>query len=518
MLQFRPTMPNPPLYPGTSNRPTMPAENWFSTSEFEDVWKTAFSDAKSAFPGLPKDVKPRQKREKGGALWTEIRKPSPGIQLLAIEFQTEVYPLSIRLKVWIDQHFPELYASLRSAKTPDIVGQQTVLFPDEEPRPSWKNQLKAKGITLLGLNYKVSDLSFLHDVDTAESKLQKMGAEFFEWLIDRIASTEGPSSDSKSTNEPSSEGYQKTPLPSLKPAMDVSKAKAGRPAQRAQDTAAENAPGAGNLNQLLNWEKALAAVTQLGGTANRSQVEAWILERDPSYNTSNLVDLYMMSVNSPARAGYSQNREPRRTDQDNRYDQLFKVGEAIFELYDPAQHGIWEIYSSSSSGNRFGVSIRRVSDPVEVAISVAEKDAEHAAAFDPTGIADARQRITADIVHRRGQPAFRKVLMDTYGQACAITGCNLPAVLEAAHIYPYKGAHTNVVSNGLLLRADVHTLFDLRLIAIDSATMSIRVSPELAGTEYELLGGSKLRLPKDRSHQASPEALDWHRCQCGWCN
>lgn len=108
--------------------------------------------------------------------------------------------------------------------------------------------------------------------------------------------------------------------------------------------------------------------------------------------------------------------------------------------------------------------------------------------------------------------------MNTYGQACAITGCNLPALLEAAHIYPYKGAHTNVVSNGLLLRADVHTLFDLRLIAIDSATMSIRVSPELAGTEYELLGGSKLRLPKYCSHQASPEALDWHRCQCGWCD
>lgn len=347
MLQFQPTMLNPSLYPDTSNRPTMLAENWFSTSEFEDMWKTAFSDAKSAFPGLPEDVKPRQKCEKGGALWTELRKPSPGVHLLAIEFRTEVYSLSIRLKVWIDQHFPELYASLRSGKTPNIAGQKTVLFPDEEPRPSWKNQLKAKGITLLGLNYKVSDLSFLNHVDTAESKLQKMAAEFFEWLIDRLASTEAPSSDSKSTNEPSSEGYRKTPLPSPKPAMDAGKAKSGRQAQPAQDRAPDNAPGAGNLNQLLNWEKALAAVTQLGGTASRSQVEAWILEGDPSYNTSNLVDLYMMSVNSPARVGYSHNREPRRTDQGNRYDQLFKVGEAIFELYDPAQHGIWEIYSSS---------------------------------------------------------------------------------------------------------------------------------------------------------------------------
>jgi hypothetical protein len=274
----------------------------------------------------------------------------------------------------------------------------------------------------------------------------------------------------------------------------------------------------GNLEDSRTWEKALAAVTQLGGTASRKQVADWILTRDPDYNTKNLADLYMMAVNSPGRTGYSQNEKPRRTDQNNRYDRLFKVGKGIFETYDPAQHGIWEIYSDASSGSRFGVSVRRVSNPVEEALAVAEDAAEQAAIFDPTDVADARKRVTADIIRRRGQPAFRKALMDAYDGACAITGCNLLAVLEAAHVHPYKGDHTNVVSNGLLLRADIHTLFDLGLIAIESETMVVRVSPKLKGTDYEKLDGSPLRHPKQNAHRVSPDALDWHWNLCGWCD
>lgn len=145
--------------------------------------------------------------------------------------------------------------------------------------------------------------------------------------------------------------------------------------------------------------------------------------------------------NSLGRTGYSQNEKPRRTDQGNFYDRLFKVGKGIFEIYDPVQHGIWEIYSDASSGSRFGVSIRRISNPVEEALEVAEDAAEQAANFDPTNVADARERVTADIIRRRGQPAFFKALMDAYGDACAITGCNLPTVLEAAHVAQMSRRH-----------------------------------------------------------------------------
>ena len=83
--------------------------------------------------------------------------------------------------------------------------------------------------------------------------------------------------------------------------------------------------------------------------------------------------------------------------------------------------------------------------------------------FDPSNIEDARKRISRMIAQRRGQSAFRNNLFDVYGGRCAITGCEVPDVLEAAHIFPYRGEDTNKVVNGLLLRADVHTLFDCGL-------------------------------------------------------
>ena len=90
---------------------------------------------------------------------------------------------------------------------------------------------------------------------------------------------------------------------------------------------------------------------------------------------------------------------------------------------------------------------------------------------DPTGTKNARERTLSLIVRRQGQPAFRRQLIAAYKGRCAITGCEVQAVLEAAHIVPYKGSKTNDPGNGLLLRADMHTLFDLRLVAVDVATM-----------------------------------------------
>jgi predicted restriction endonuclease len=107
-------------------------------------------------------------------------------------------------------------------------------------------------------------------------------------------------------------------------------------------------------------------------------------------------------------------------------------------------------------------------------------------------------------------------LLDAYGGSCAITGCNLALILEAAHVFPYKGAHTNVVGNGILLRTDIHTLFDLRLIAIDPDTRLILVSPDLDGTDYESLRGKTIRDAAKKSHRVSLDALKWHRAQCVW--
>lgn len=95
---------------------------------------------------------------------------------------------------------------------------------------------------------------------------------------------------------------------------------------------------------------------------------------------------------------------------------------------------------------------------------------------------DERHRALRAVVGRQGQPRFRAALLYAYGRTCAITGCTASPVLEAAHIDPYLGEHTQHVTDGLLLRSDVHTLFDLYLIAI-TADLTVAVSPELTSTE-----------------------------------
>jgi len=69
--------------------------------------------------------------------------------------------------------------------------------------------------------------------------------------------------------------------------------------------------------------------------------------------------------------------------------------------------------------------------------------------------------------------------------------------LKAAHIEAYRGPDSNHPQNGLLLRADLHSLFDLGLIAIDSGTMTVQLAPDLRGTVYGELHGRQLRRPGD---------------------
>jgi hypothetical protein len=132
-------------------------------------------------------------------------------------------------------------------------------------------------------------------------------------------------------------------------------------------------------------------------------------------------------------------------------------------------------------------------------------------AFDPSGIDDARERVLSSIVRRRGQPAFRQGLLAAYKNRCAFSDCEVEAVLDAAHVVSYRGPDTNHPANGLLLRTDLHTLFDLKLIAVDVETMTLLVSPKLSGTCYAEYRGRLIRVPENRDSQPSREALNQHR-------
>ena len=87
------------------------------------------------------------------------------------------------------------------------------------------------------------------------------------------------------------------------------------------------------------------------------------------------------------------------------------------------------------------------------------------------------------------------------------TQCKSLWVLEAAHITPYRGLKTNSVSNGLLLRADVHTLFDLALISIEPSNFVVRVSKLLGESEYEDLMADQPTLPSKTALHPSIAAL-----------
>ena len=144
-------------------------------------------------------------------------------------------------------------------------------------------------------------------------------------------------------------------------------------------------------------------------------------------------------------------------------------------------------------------------------IKLSEREQTRLYAFDPKSTKDGRERIVETITMRRGQPKMRQSLLAAYDYTCAVTGCNAPDALEATYIIPYRGKYTHHSSNGLLLRADLHTLFDLGKIAVDTRSMTLVISDELLDTNYRILADRPLKYPKEDSQRPSTEALDLHR-------
>lgn len=121
----------------------------------------------------------------------------------------------------------------------------------------------------------------------------------------------------------------------------------------------------------------------------------------------------------------------------------------------------------------------------------------------PISSADARQRIEAQIFVRQGGGAFRSEALKRFNGRCAISGCDVLQVLEAAHIVPYLGPHTNTPDNALLLRADLHTLFDRDLLIIDPDTLKVRLAAALEEGSYGKFSGREITLPNG----IAPETL-----------
>jgi hypothetical protein len=166
--------------------------------------------------------------------------------------------------------------------------------------------------------------------------------------------------------------------------------------------------------------------------------------------------------------------------------------------------------SSSVLDNR---QLDRMRGLLEAANVPSLSDVERRAELEALGY-DLREFDLRAIARRMGQPAFRQALIEAYGGRCAVTGTATPSVLEAAHIMPHMGAQTNVVENGLLLRSDIHTLFDRRLLTV-TPDLLVRIHPELTAQEYRRLDRRPLL---DVGSQVRPRAdvLSQHNERCGW--
>ena len=139
-------------------------------------------------------------------------------------------------------------------------------------------------------------------------------------------------------------------------------------------------------------------------------------------------------------------------------------------------------------------------------VELAEQ-AEKLPGFDPNDDEDGRRRILREIAVRQGQGRFRDELLQAYNGRCAVTGCAHPQVLQAAHIASYNGTKSNHVCNGLPLRADIHTLFDLGLLRIDPDGRTISLASSLAGSEYEKYHGLTIADPAKPAHRPSSATL-----------
>lgn len=264
----------------------------------------------------------------------------------------------------------------------------------------------------------------------------------------------------------------------------------------------------GSTATTAKYWRVIEAVEALG-TGTLAEIVAWLDQCYPGDPLGNpRADLELLTVNSPSRPHLNLARHDWCSNLGHRHDRLFKLTEAgpprrtRYTLFNPAVHG--HVNLEPLAGGKWQVVALPLGE-----LAQAEMEGESMASLPPIeSDHDSRVWAMTAISQRQGQPLFRMKLLDAYEGRCAVTGSGAVRVLEAAHIHPYRGAHTNRVDNGLLLRSDIHTLFDLGLLWFEN--LRIFVSAELEGTDYRALHGTPLRLPREPACHPNPKHLEHH--------
>jgi len=119
------------------------------------------------------------------------------------------------------------------------------------------------------------------------------------------------------------------------------------------------------------------------------------------------------------------------------------------------------------------------------------------------------------VTPRLGQGTFRALVTEAYARRCAITGEKTLPVLEAAHVKPYAKGGEHALRNGLLLRSDLHKLYDQGYVTVDPDDRALIVSPRIReefenGRHYYALEGQRIATPQPGFTPPSRENLLYH--------
>jgi hypothetical protein len=113
--------------------------------------------------------------------------------------------------------------------------------------------------------------------------------------------------------------------------------------------------------------------------------------------------------------------------------------------------------------------------------------------------AQASTHAMSSIEARRGSAALRARLLQDWGGRCAVTGCAVEELLEVAHVTAAAPTAAEPLGAAMVLRSDIHTLFDLGLMAVDDQCR-VRVSPQLRDSEYWAYDGRAIQHPESAAH------------------
>lgn len=128
---------------------------------------------------------------------------------------------------------------------------------------------------------------------------------------------------------------------------------------------------------------------------------------------------------------------------------------------------------------------------------------------------DEFEKILIAVNLRKYQSDFRKNLLRLYGTTCAVSGVADSEVLEAAHISNHAASRVNHSTNGILLRADLHILFDKGLLQIHPTNLTIHISPAIKEIEYSKFNGKRIinridgKNPSEEFLQLKWNSVDW---------